>query len=374
MSLLRSILSLLIAVTAITSAALFATTPPPQHEPAVLAVEPVAQPPTSEVVTEVAPQPASAEATVVQTVAETPAAPKATEQSAETPPAPEPEPGLSDAELNAQARGALVNIFCLAKSGNTQKPLSGSGVVIDPRGVVLTNAHIAQYLLLAESNRVTPITCTVRTGSPAKNAYEAALLYVSPEWVEANALQINSSRAKGTGKNDFALLMLSNRMDGSPVGTVAHLPYSKKAPTLGQRMLLAAYPAGFLSSEAINESLYPTSAFVSTTKLYTFDDPKNTDLFSVGGSVVSQAGASGGAAIAADGTLAGIIATALLDGDTSERDLRAITVAHIERSLAAAGKGSLAAFLSGSLRVIADDFADDIAPGLIKQLEDGLRD
>src|SRR3989344_1157804 len=50
--------------------------------------------------------------------------------------------------INERARPTLVNILCGARSG-TFRPISASGVIIDPRGVILTNAHVAQYFLLA---------------------------------------------------------------------------------------------------------------------------------------------------------------------------------------------------------------------------------
>ena len=53
-------------------------------------------------------------------------------------------PVFSSEELNLKARRALVNILCTTKRGGLFSPISGSGVFIDPRGVILTNAHVGQ--------------------------------------------------------------------------------------------------------------------------------------------------------------------------------------------------------------------------------------
>src|SRR5690349_10285815 len=69
---------------------------------------------------------------------------------------------------------ATVNLYCRLKAGKQLLSASGSGVFISDRGVILTNAHVAQYFLLAgEKGRVTG-WCSVRTGSRAKEAYTAS--------------------------------------------------------------------------------------------------------------------------------------------------------------------------------------------------------
>src|SRR5262249_40009122 len=75
---------------------------------------------------------------------------------------PSPFPPKSFPEVNAAPRSALVNILCMPQSGALQ-PISGSGVFIDPRGVILTNAHVAQYVLLSESAQIN-LNCMIRTG------------------------------------------------------------------------------------------------------------------------------------------------------------------------------------------------------------------
>ena len=62
-----------------------------------------------------------------------------------------------------------------------------------------------------------------------------------------------------------------------------------------------------------------------------------------------------------DGKLQGIIVTATSADTTSQRDLRAITLAHIDRSLVSHGQGGVVALLSQNLTEAAARFASTTA-------------
>ncbi len=272
------------------------------------------------------------------------------------------------------ARGALVNILCTTLSGGSFNPISGSGVVVDSRGVILTNAHVAQYFLLRDYPTTNSIDCVVRTGSPAQPRYRAELLYLPPTWVVANAAQIKKDTPTGTGEFDYAFLRITGSTN--PQGTIpssfAALPMESGDPYVQQRILLAAYPAGFLGGIAISLNLYPTSALATVGDVYTFGGETNIDLFSLGGTVVAQTGSSGGAAVSAQGKLIGLIATEVPGATTAERDLRAITMAHIDRSLRAAGQGGILTLLSRDVVQFAAEFNAATAPIETRLLLDAL--
>ena len=256
-----------------------------------------------------------------------------------------------------------MNILCLATGNGQENSISGSGVIIDARGVILTNAHVGQYFLLKDYPSPDSVDCTIRTGSPATPAYRAELIYLPQAWIDANASQITAEHGTGTGENDYAFLRIT-----SPVNPSTPLP--SPFPNIGMTtfadtndpVLVAGYPAGFLDAETIERDLYATSAFTTIGQLYTFDDPSQVDVVSVGGTVVSQGGASGGAVVRTyDGKLSGLIATATAGTTTASRDLRAITIGYINRSLQAAGKGGLVSFLSQNLDTTASNFAPTFA-------------
>ncbi len=275
---------------------------------------------------------------------------------------PPPSPAISAEKLNTQTRGALVNILCAVGSGSL-RPISGSGVFVDTRGVILTNAHIGQYFLLKDYPSKDNVECTIRTGSPASPRYTATLLFLPPLWVSGNSTQLIAEQGKGTGENDYAFLLVTSAIGSEPLpAAFPALPMASAEPDLGAAMFLAAYPAGFLGGSSIQKNLFTSSAYATIKELFTFSDDRTIDLVSVGGTVVSQGGSSGGAMVRAyDGKLQGIIATATAADSTAQRDLRAITLAHINRSLAAQGQGSLSAFLSQDMLAAAAHFASSTA-------------
>jgi hypothetical protein len=157
--------------------------------------------------------------------------------------------------LNDRVRPAVVNILCTTNTGGVLFPISGSGVIIDPRGIILTNAHVAQYYLLTSYRKSGFIDCTIRTGSPAKNAYKAELLYLSPPWVAKNAKNLIATDPVATGEDDFALLYITGSTKGAgplPVSFPFVAPAVNDSDIkIGTGALAASYPAGFLGGSAI---------------------------------------------------------------------------------------------------------------------------
>ena len=146
---------------------------------------------------------------------------------------------------------------------------------------------------------------------------------------------------------------------------------SERSFTIGATMLVAAYPAGFLGGETILRDLYLSSAYTEIKDIYTFTTTP-IDVISIGGSVVAQKGSSGGGVFSLIGKLVGIISTSS-DGPTTDvRDLHAITLAHVNRSIQAENGTGLSMFLSGDIALKASDFAVAYAPTLTKLLTDQL--
>jgi len=285
---------------------------------------------------------------------------------------PYPFPQESSTELNDDARGALVNILCLPRSGGL-RPISGSGVIIDSRGVILTNAHVAQYVLLSESPRI-DLSCTIRAGSPAVARFAARVLYIPPAWVELHASEINNQHPLGTGEHDYALLLISQSTDGSPLpSSFPSVPFDVREAIgfQGDSVLVASYPAEFSGGMMTQFNLFAASSFTSIRQLLTFQSG-TVDLISLGGIIEAQSGSSGGAVLNMWGRLIGLIATTSEGDTTASRDLRALTLSYISRDLATQTQFDLPTTLGGDVQAEADDFGAQTAPRLINLFIDQL--
>ncbi len=279
-------------------------------------------------------------------------------------------------ELNQGVKPAIVNILCESKASGSFSPLSGSGVIIDSRGVVVTNAHVAQYLLLRDYPTKNSLSCIGRTGSPATPAYTLDLLFIPESWVTANASMIQAEEQLGTGENDYALLIITGSVTNSPLPenfTFVTFDESEESYKINAPILLTGYPAGFLGGIEIQKGLWLTASPAMATKFYYFTNPNAIDAFSMPGNIISQKGSSGGAAVSQEtGKVLGIISTVSDGKTTEERDLTAITFAHINRSIASSTGMTLRVFLGQNLSTVRSEFYEKDFPVLSKKLTDVL--
>ena len=229
---------------------------------------------------------------------------------------------------------SIVNIVCI--SGDSSIPsITGSGIIIDPRGIILTAAHVAQFFLLEDYLGPNKVACLIRTGSPARRAYFAEPIYVSPLWIRSNLETISTPNPKGTGENDFALLAITSSATSTPVpDSLPFVSLSHADPTLQEPIAIGSYGAQYLSADQVNYDLYPILVFGSIQNRYTYGG-NNVDVASIAGSAASQEGSSGGGITNSAGEVQGIITTSSVAGDISSRLLNVITVSHIRRSYAA---------------------------------------
>lgn len=285
---------------------------------------------------------------------------------------PYPFPPLSFASINDKARLALVNILCAPRNGSLS-PISASGVIIDPRGVILTNAHVAQYLLLAADPAVN-LSCVVRAGSPAYPTWNAETLFVPPTWVKEHAVDITTAHAAGTGEYDYALLRITSAVAGQAMSAAfPFLPIDTREAIAFTEdpVLVASYPAEFLGGIVTQMNLYPASSITTIQKLLTFDN-KTVDIMSLGGIIEAQSGSSGGAAINEWGRLVGIISTTSGGTTTAARDLHAITLSYINRNIVSESGRDLSSILEGNLAEEAYSFNTSEAPALRQLLIDQI--
>ncbi|KND48705.1 MAG: hypothetical protein AB198_00080 [Parcubacteria bacterium C7867-003] len=283
-----------------------------------------------------------------------------------------PEPQADFAAINTNARKTLVNIFCTTKN-NDLSPISGTGVIIDNNGLILTNAHIGQYFLLKDFREKDYLKCVGRTGSPAYPRYNLELVYISPTWVAENKTILKDQNPKGTGENDFAFLRITGNIDSSsPSEYYSYIePNMREIINLWEPVLLASYPAGFLGGLSIIQDLNVTSSVTYIQDVFTFGDG-SIDVISVGGTVVSQKGSSGGPVVDSKTSLIGIITTSSEGNTTSSRGLNAITVSYINRSIQKELDISFRQFLALDHAKFAQTFESTTRPNLTKLISDEL--
>lgn len=267
---------------------------------------------------------------------------------------------------------AIVNIFCTFTTNDYVRTTTGTGFFIDPDGVIITNAHVAQFLLFEATRDIGETECIVRAGNPAAPLYHAELLYIPPAWVQQNATVMSDDIPMGTGERDYALLYVSKRVDNTPLP--ARFPAlsfdTDLVPTSirNTEVLAAGYPATNLIENGPSADLIPQKASTTVSELYTFGS-NYADVISIRGSVVGAEGASGGPVLTIDGDVIGIIVTRGDDTTDGTGSLRAITLSHIERTLKQETGYSLAQNVSGNLPYRADVFAKTMSPFLLTILQ-----
>jgi hypothetical protein len=260
-----------------------------------------------------------------------------------------------------------VNILCYAKTGSGISSISGSGVMISPKGIILTNAHIGQYFLLADKG----VSCVIRTGGPAADSYYAAPIFISSRWITANAAVLTEANPTGTGEYDFTLLaVIGSATNATLPSSFPFVPLQNSDPVGGEPVVIGSYAAQFLGTAQIQSSLYPTVVYGSVQHIYTFGTD-TVDVVSLGGSAAAQEGSSGGGALDASGALTATVTTSTSETDTADRTLSAITASYIRRDYASEAGVSLDFLLALPTDIAVADFAP-LMPALEAKITAGL--
>jgi hypothetical protein len=270
--------------------------------------------------------------------------------------------------------GATVNLYCTIKLGNRKVSTTGTGVFIDKKGVILTNAHVAQYFLFASSTSKLKSDCTVRTGSPAKAQYRAAPLYISSAWLTTHVDEVLKKRPKGTGEHDFALLYVT-----APVSKHGTLPSefpslfhnTAPSPQEGEAIMVAGYPAGGLKFKDIKSKLVALATTSTVSSIRTFG-MGNPDVIVLSPSKAASSGMSGGP-ITEGTTLAGIVTTMSTGEKKGEGTLRGISLSYIDRAVKGESGLSIPELIAGDLAMRAKISSLTQSTDLLKALEKGLR-
>ncbi len=252
-------------------------------------------------------------------------------------------------EYNPAWRDAVVNLFCTDRLGGGLS--SGSGVIIDPRGVILTNAHVAVDYLFAEWPKPSLTDCVIRTGSPAAPTYKARLIYF-PEQYVTDYIRITTEEDIVYGDNDYALLVITGPAHQS-VNMPTSFPYLSLAdamPLVNEPVYLDGYASEYSSYEILQRSLYQLASYGVVNAQRAIGAGTEADVIAFFGSIVGQHGSSGGAVIAKGGKVAGLMTffDKKQGPTTGEKVLNAITVDYIRRDFQADAGMPLSTYLATS--------------------------
>ncbi len=245
----------------------------------------------------------------------------------------------------------LVNIFCSQKIGTLRRIITGSGVLINDDGTVLTNAHVAEFPLIADTS--SKVVCLARTGSPAKATHSVKVAFISPDWVNKNAVHINKN-VLSTGQNDYAILKISplnssknNKGSDSIVmlkEDLIHNTSISEELNIGSKVTAAAYPADVFGTKGVDSDLISKKEYLTVNNLFRFDnsgdrlveDTSIKDIIETSPSNIAQVGSSGGALANIRNELIGTITTVVDSAthpNTSSKYIRAISTNYVDKDI-----------------------------------------
>lgn len=251
-----------------------------------------------------------------------PAAPSASESQI-------PKPDLQG-KIGSYAEVA-VNIVCKQPQGNMISATTGSGVMVSPSGVILTNAHVAQYVLLEDGGHNTD--CIVYRNNIADHGYHVDVIYFPTGWMEENANSMKEANPRGTGEFDFALLYITKSTKKSERDL--NFPYAKisldnNKYKKGNSVNITGYPGGVSKLFDMDRSDILKTDKSKIKEVYSFNRQDNIDLFSTLQTHVAQRGASGGG-IFSTNDLIGITVT-ISEGDGGS-SINSITTQYINSAM-----------------------------------------
>ena len=262
--------------------------------------------------------------------------------------------GIALGEWNniyTNSKQSVVNIFCVATKGNMVSISTGSGVIISEKGYVLTNSHVAENFLVPGKD------CSIRQGEIASDKYKASLVYINENWLRKNAGVLFTKSARGTGENDFALLSINSKIDGSGIDSnILHTNVNKSElseQNKGNKILIAGYPASTLGALSLRKYLNFVADVIYISNVFTLDGT-HVDVFETEVTKVGQHGSSGGGLFDAQNNLVGLIVS--VSDESGNAKINALTTTYISRTLKNETGKTLEEFLSTDKNILLASF------------------
>ncbi|MBP9757156.1 MAG: trypsin-like peptidase domain-containing protein [Candidatus Pacebacteria bacterium] len=263
-------------------------------------------------------------------------------------------------EFDQSWRSAVVNLFCTDRYGGGLS--SGSGVIVDSRGIILTNAHVALDFLFQDWPTPSITECVVRTGSPASPAYKASLVYLPAGYVSDTVKAVPGASDDGFiyGKDDYAILVITGPSTGQIKAPTVfpYLSIDYAAPAVNTPVYLLGYASEYTSYETLQRNLYQLASPASVDAQRMIQGSGKIDTVAFNGNVVGQHGSSGGAVILNGGKLAGLMTffDKLQGATTADKVLNALTTGYVARDFETDTGVSLTTFLANDPATLVQKF------------------
>ena len=270
--------------------------------------------------------------------------------------------------INEKISASVVNVYCQAIRGSSIETVTGSAVQVDPSGVYLTNAHVAIYVMLSDTEPTGTVSCYIRESSPAKKIYEAKSVYIPSSWINShtNAYKLGIELI-GTGEDDYALIKRGNsnpNLKQSDFPSEWSSSLESSLPTKGQNIILSGYPV--FDKSIISSALYLMTNNSSILNAFNLNG-KPDSLFDNESTKLAQIGSSGGGAFDLQGNLFGIMDAAINNTPGELPSERIVGINYIRNNILKDTGKSLESIISNAEQE-SKNFIQNYAPSLSKVL------